>query len=351
MLSIPDNTWILRPYPANDAGIRSGKHIRSTRCPLDGRIYHCGGDYSSPWGPQSGQNTLWSYGVEAGDWRMEYPYCGPVGEMQPCHPDEVGWVWDSKRNRFLCVPGYFGGDVGRCAGKATLYRWLQAWSFETKKWSAVSANNNHPLATSAGSMTFATYDAVADKFYQFAYSSWGGIVTFDCAAGLWSWKSYGMAKNVRGEYAAWDPNNRHMYALHTYSRIFYRFNAASLTVSTMAPFPAAMEPGSTRLHWDNVNKVILFPQRIDANANVKLHAYHPDTNTWEMDIQAAGPAPIGSCGYFDEGNNVLVIWGTTGSATVGTPGIMLYRYKAGAGGGDTTPPQIGPLTLVSQEAT
>jgi hypothetical protein len=45
-------------------------------------------------------------------WKLEYPYCGPVGDVQPAGPDTVMWVWDPVRAKFWISPGFYGGTEG-----------------------------------------------------------------------------------------------------------------------------------------------------------------------------------------------------------------------------------------------
>src|SRR5215813_1879724 len=103
-LDIPLRTWIARAYTTPNAPGAGGngrgggsKHLRLAPNPRNGRIYFEGGDYGSNPGDGSFENGLWSYDVVKDQWIMDYPYCGYPGDIMPGRPDEVGWVWDSKR--------------------------------------------------------------------------------------------------------------------------------------------------------------------------------------------------------------------------------------------------------------
>ncbi|HKO87466.1 MAG TPA: hypothetical protein VJU83_03000 [Burkholderiales bacterium] len=113
---VPDSEWRVERFALDPQGARSmpaspNKHSRVCYASLTRRHYFLGGDMRNPWAIESGVNTLWSYdalaqreGREA--WRLEYPYWGPAGEVQPCHPDEVTLVEDAKRGRLLMAGGY-----------------------------------------------------------------------------------------------------------------------------------------------------------------------------------------------------------------------------------------------------
>ena len=90
------------------------KHIRMAIYPLNGRVYILGGDYNGGQGQnQSGRWELWSFDPETpNDWRLEYPYFGPAGEVQPAGPDEATFVWDPVRKMFLSGPGNYGYHAG-----------------------------------------------------------------------------------------------------------------------------------------------------------------------------------------------------------------------------------------------
>ena len=124
-LDIPLRTWIARAYnkpnaPAAGVNGRGGvgsKHLRFAQNPLNGRIYVLGGDYQSDY---ISDIQLWTYDVPSDRWmREKEPPCGTEGEILPGGPDEVGWVWDSKRKQFWVLPGFYflsEGVLGTCGG-------------------------------------------------------------------------------------------------------------------------------------------------------------------------------------------------------------------------------------------
>jgi hypothetical protein len=102
--------------------------------PPSGRIYFNGGDYAGPTSnggsvgtTDSYRQETWSLSIAArfaspsdpgAGWRLEYPYCGPTGQIQPKHPDYTGLVWDAKRSLFYMVPGVMDSvSQGDCPGE------------------------------------------------------------------------------------------------------------------------------------------------------------------------------------------------------------------------------------------
>jgi hypothetical protein len=58
-----------------------------------------GGRLCGPGAMASARNELFSYSIKENNWNLEYPYCGPAGDIQPDHPDEVGCI-DTRRKVF-----------------------------------------------------------------------------------------------------------------------------------------------------------------------------------------------------------------------------------------------------------
>jgi hypothetical protein len=123
-LDLPVRTWVARPFttpfaPAagfdGHGGVGS-KHLRFSQNPANGKIYVLGGDYSSD---IFSDVQLWTYDIANDKWVRDRDPCGTQGEVMPGGPDEVGWVWDSKRAQFWVLPGFFflsEGVLGACGG-------------------------------------------------------------------------------------------------------------------------------------------------------------------------------------------------------------------------------------------
>ena len=85
-INLTPKTWIARPLSEPGKGpCPSGgcKHMRLAHNPISGRIYFLGGDYGGPGAMASARNELFSYSIKENNWNLEYPYCGPAGDIQP----------------------------------------------------------------------------------------------------------------------------------------------------------------------------------------------------------------------------------------------------------------------------
>jgi hypothetical protein len=78
--------------------------------------------------------------------------------------------------------------------------------------------------------------------------------------------------------------------------------------------------------------VLLWPQLPNAlDGYVRLHVYHPDTNTWEQDVPVTQPRRLtvrGNSAVFDPIQNALLLIGGLKGGDV-DPAIQhffLYRY-------------------------
>ena len=113
---LPVNTFVALELPALGQGIpgHGMKHVTWAYTPINKRLYAVGGDYAGEAYQQSYRQEVWSLSLAgrwtkreepAAGWRLEYPYCGPADQVQPKHPDFVGWMWDAKRRLFWMMPG------------------------------------------------------------------------------------------------------------------------------------------------------------------------------------------------------------------------------------------------------
>ena len=97
-IDIPLKQFVYKALTSpNPFGGGGTKHTRLAVDPINGRIYVTSGDFipTPNSGPDrdSGRQETYSYSIYDNTWVLEYPYCGPAGDVQPLHPDEVGWVW------------------------------------------------------------------------------------------------------------------------------------------------------------------------------------------------------------------------------------------------------------------
>ena len=386
-IQLPLKTWVARAYttrnaPAAGVSGRGGgsKHLRIAQNPRNGRIYFEGGDYSSNPGDGSFQNGLWSYDVVKDQWIMDYPYCGRAGDIMPGRPDEVGWVWDSKRNVFWVLPGFMGvaqsgpGVCGSGPNVATQKIAILTFDPATNKWSDPGAATE-PIGSPPGSgerPKNAIYDPVTDSIYRsgsdyrgliwtvyhIAKNTWEVFQT-PCAPATKEWPASGPCapsgtyindSSLGWEYLAADVTNRKIYAIDPVHYRLFQFDMDKHTVAIKAPIP---EPNPARiaqsrsLSWtlkdftlpvfDSVNNVLLYPYIDSAPSRLKLLIYHPNTNTWEADPmhQPEGLEVRGNSAVFDPIHNVLMVIGglnPNGDLDPTVTHFFLYRYGNGSTG-------------------
>ena len=344
VIDIPPQTWVARRLPEKVPCARDVcKHIRLAHNPDNGSIYFSGGDYTgtSITSRQSGRNELFSYSVADDTWVLEYPYCGPLGEVQPAGPDEVGLVFDTKRHIFWMAPGYMWGDQGICQGSSASQIKNELMTFDplTRTWTDPPRNNLcKTLGVCSEDTKFAQYDPVEDTIIQFYWTgSAPAAAIYDIQSDSWTKKSFSGNARFGMEYTAMDLDNRHIYICSPYEDKLYRYNMDVRTLTDLGPLPAPTSADLSMLVWDSVNKLLMFPQFAGGQiAETQLYVYHPDTEQWEtMPMNKPdGISVYGRHAVFDPIQNVLLVMGRKDGSD---PRVFLYRY----GGGSDTPPPGG----------
>jgi len=340
--NLPVRTWIARPLPARGQGpCPTGcKHMRLAHNPLDGRVYFLGGDYSGPGGIDSGRDELYSYSVGGGDWRLDYPYCGSAEEVQPAGPDEVGWVFDARRNRFWMTPGFVFGWQGRmgCPGAATKVSDMMAFDPQSRTWAKIGT-----LGRQRG--LFAQYDPITDSIISFRFDGGYGSVVDLYHVDRDRWETVGLRTDTAGrfvgdarltnEYAAIDVAGRAVYVISPLEGRLLRYNIDARSITWVADTPVRMAGlDFTVLVWDSVSRVLLWPHIPNLDGQpVTLYVYHPQTKMWERDPmhQPAGYAVRGNSAVFDPSQNVLLLIGGLRESDL-DPSLrhfFLYRYGSG----------------------
>jgi hypothetical protein len=338
-IDIPLKTWIARKLPALGKGPASSgaKHIRLAHNPENGRIYFCGGDYAGLTHNQSGRNELWSYSIADGDWKLEYPYTGPAGDVQPSHPDETGWTYDSSRKVFWMVPGglWFShkkhpDGANPQPGAATLVADLMSFDPATRKWSRPRKGKKPMLFGN-----FTQYDPKEDTLIAFGQ---GSFSVYDIKAD--KVKRTLLVKDTQGVkidnehlelvYAAMDLKNRRIYVIAEYTGLLMRYDMSGKTFTVIAKAPVTPCRGFSNPVWDSVNEVILYPYVPGPEGIVTLYIYHPDTGKWEKDEmkQPEKRVVLGNCFVFDPQQNVLL---SIGTAFGKIPATHFYLYRYGGG--------------------
>ena len=363
-IDIPLKTWVSRPLPATGEGACPGgtfggcKHMRLAHNPVNGRIYFEGGDYSGgDDNPQSGRNELYSYSLAQEEWKLEYPYCGPTGEVQPSHPDEVGWIYDTKRNIFWMLPGFMYGSGGCPAESATQVAGsIMTFDPTTGKWDVP----NRDSGATGEAYAFAVYDPLTDTIIRFYGDSSGvDIRIYDIDADTWTVTSQSQDANgvmlngfgLGKEYAAVDYEKRHIYLTNMYTGQLLRYDMDTQQVLYLIDTPTKLAPenfgmqSSPPLIWDSVSNVLLWPfHETHSDAITVMYVYHPDTNTWEQPsmYQPDGFTVQGNSAVFDpQQNAMLLIGGSKG----GYSNFFLYRYGNGSDAPPDTTPPSAPMNL------
>lgn len=390
-INIPLKQWIALETPDPGKGVTYGysptssmKHVAAAHNPINGRIYFEGGDYFNPGvGSQSYQQTTYSLSIadrfsnlsnrNAG-WRLEYPACGPAGNIQPKHPDTVGWAWDSKRNVFWMVPGvmeFYGPGNTDCPGESNafgsdpgfIYNHFMTFNPATQQWTDRSSN----IGNRAYQSWAAEYDSVNDTIIRFGSDDFGNPVVgvYDIVKDKWT--NYPLNLNAAGnpifiytESSAIDLDKRLVYAIDGNSGRLHSFHLDSHNISDLGPVPGGTNPaasGFTHIAWDSINKVLMWPKIGSGPLNI----YHPDTKTWEANIPTTTNIPglnaKGRLAVFDPYQNVLIFYGGIGDGVPVDPYFYIYRYADGTGAPpppDTTPPAISNVLasgITSNSAT
>jgi hypothetical protein len=376
-IDLPLDRWVGVPIPAADgaSACRFGgcKHIRTAYNSADSLSYWMGGDHDnqgSGW-TDSGSNEMWTYSIKNDAWNLVMPYCLDAGDVHPAHPDEVGWAYDSRRNRFWMYPGYMGTSA-TCPPSWKIGGESMRFDVATSDWDSMAIGWEYPMTLSR----FSVYDYLGDKTLSFNYN--GDNVTLHYLANdsvaihntIIPTGEGGGSANVREMYSALDEAGQKLYVMDATAREFYAYDMATDTLHYLGVSPDSIcdENGNfcctgQIMFWDDMNKLVLWPRRgpadgvTDFDPEIRMHVYHPDTNTWEtlpiqppvtragyplLDESENPYRVIGRNGYYDPVQNVLAVVGTGQSAGL-VPYLYLYRYGNGAGtysegeGGGGTP--------------
>ena len=341
---IPERTWVLLPL-APHAGYETaltptgGKHISLAWNPDNGRIYVEGGDY---YGGSYRQET-WSFDVSArlasptdlaAGWTLEYPFCGPMTQVQPKGPDFVGWTWDTKRHVFWMVPGemQLSGTQGKvCPSEANLiFRHIMQFDPATKVWTDV--------APWAGRDTWsAVYDPKTDTIVHARTDKRIGL--YNIAANTWTWPPYlapTPTPDIQKTIWAADLAGRRLFMVDPGRRTLLRWDMDAHTLTPIGTSPCLVPTTTVQgdkgyLVWDSNAKVMI---QVCYN-RTGAWAYHPDETPprWEdlsaLPIVGTTAKPHINGLTFDPVKNWLV--------GIGLDGIWLFRY-----GQSVAPPSQSP---------
>ncbi|MBN4079346.1 hypothetical protein JYT26_01770, partial [Beggiatoa alba] len=274
-INIPLKTWMAVSLDSANAPCLGGcKHMRLAHNPVNGLIYVLGGDHSgsTPGFSQSGRMEMYTYSIETNEWIVEQPYCRTDGTPQPAGPDEIGWMYDSKRNTFWHNPGFNWDHGSNCPNSTVLRNEIMSYDPIAKVWKFENRTNiKEGTGVTPGNARFGQYDPVEDTFVVFVGSK---ANIYDITNDSWSQVSLsGLSQfGMTGDnYVAMDLENRITYIVENryIQRIFaYDMDAKSLT--DLGPLPSnAAAHKEAQPHWDPINKVVLWPHWVDdENADI-----------------------------------------------------------------------------------
>ena len=345
-IDIPAGQWTALPGPDIGKGIRGSKHVGGEFNPNNKRLYFTGGDYSGTGGyMQSYRQETWSLSIadrfsstdiNAG-WKLEFPYCGPDGGVQPYHPDFVGWTWDSTRNVFWMVPGTMVGTVSNCPnepGPGFLGSSVMTFDPAAQKWA------HHGPASKYKNHTWqSVYDAKTDTIIQFAHNGGNGQAEagfYNIATKTWSYAGLGLNAlrkpiRINNGYMAADFHERAIYAIDPFQGRLHRYLIDSRKLEDLGAVPTGptnkTNPQAGNLVWDSVNKILMWA--LDPGRG--FHAYNPATKTWEVlptNSNLNGIKAYGRTLVFDPSQNVFLLFGCASESCRPSARYMFFfRYR------------------------
>jgi len=350
LAGLPSNTFVALELPGLGQGIpgMGMKHVTWAHNPIDKRLYAVGGDYSGESFQQSYRQETWSLSLaerwanrmdRAAGWRLEYPYCGPAGQVQPKHPDFVGWTWDGKRKLFWMVPGTMVASNDVCPGETVqskddpgyLLGKIMTFDPGRRMWSDQTPNG-YSVGPDVSETWMSVYDSDRDEIVRFGFNGGSGGVANILDVSSKRWRVVALGGNGRGgevrinkEYLAANLAERQIYAIDGLSGRLHRWNMDRRTLSDLGPVPGGSLGGENITHpvWDSVNKVLLWYRA----ENEMFHIYHPDRKKWESIPVVTSPPGLSlraRAAVFDPDENVLMLMG---GLEPPNPYMFLYRYS------------------------
>jgi hypothetical protein len=327
-------TWIPEPFPQNYPA--RGKHARLIYDSRRQRLVLTGGDRGT------GGDGNFSTDVEAltadGVWRTLRPFCGPAGALQPARPDNVVWVYDSRRDRAIIMPGFFGGVIKALAecpdpkpnpvqGTALIF------DFATNTWSLPPWPAPPKRYGGDDSSTFGVYDPVSDQVIRYRYDGSGTLEMLSLTTNTWQVVRLGSVLPSRTtdqaalaqSYAyrsqlAIDVTGRAVYWVAPFKRQLQRFRLdqpAGYTGEVVAAMPADWRSSidsSQEIYmvFDPVHRVLLMPSVPWLVGEVTgLAIYHVDSGVteWESVPLNLVDRIRGTVWGFDEASGCLRAFG------------------------------------------
>jgi hypothetical protein len=345
-LNVPDRVWVSRPLGSGYGGPGlypyASKHTRLIYDSKRSRMVLTGGDYSkAEFDSDNGSQMVWSIDLASGPaprWTLLGPWCN--GPEQPGRPDTVVWVYDSKRDQGVIMPGFYfitENEGSECPGVRDVAD-AMLFDFATNKWRRV------PFAPPPGGYggdlgsSFGVYDPVSDSVYRFRGDDDNVVEILSRTTNRWSVERLGGDSSLNRDQSVIDVQGRNIYAISRRPRGLLRYSIPKKRVN-LFPLPAQVrlpedEDLETYLAFDPINRVVLFPNTHDNGGRVhSLSIFHVDTQQWEWESTPSASPPVqGNVVAFDVNNNVMLLYGGKTGVDVGVPTVFwLYRYGRGRG--------------------
>jgi len=336
-LDVPERTWVPRPQPVVGEGPSAshGKHMRLFHDSKRGRMVLTGGDYEYTRGDGNGNQIVWAIDLARGaKWELLHGWCAPPGGVQPARPDNVTWVYDSKRDQGIIMPAFYFGPAN-CPGvseaKDGYVFDLASNAWQPAPWPRPTPNYGGDIHNHWG-----VYDPVSDGVYRFYWRGALHMQVLERAGNRWDFIPLRGASGVSSSDAsndqpAIDPQGRSIYVISRKLKALLRYSISKKDVAEVIPLPAGWTaPVSefaggdmeTYLAFDSINRVLINPVTHNYGGKVLgLGIYHVDTKKWEWEEAQEGVS--GNTLAFDATNNVFMFFGRSASKQ-----FWLYRYRA-----------------------
>ena len=330
----PNRTWVALPQPAIGAGPSAsrGKHMRLLHDSKRGRMVLTGGDYPYTQGDGNALQLVWAIDLAKGPtWELLHGWCAPPGGVQPARPDNVTWVYDSRRDQGIIMPAYYFGPA-KCPDVAEAKDGY-VFDFASNAWRSAPWPKAVPGYGGDSHNHWGVYDPVSDSVYRFFVRGGPYMQSLNRTAGKWDFVPLGgSAGDVSNDQSAIDVKGRSIYVISRKLRALLRYSIDKGNIAETIPLPSGWVAPSgefggleyeTYLAFDSVNRVLLNP--VTQSYGGKVHGvgiYHPDEKRWEWE-----PPPEGVSGNtlgFDATNNVFLFLGRSASKS-----MWLYRYGPG----------------------
>ena len=336
-LEVPDRTWVPRPQSGIGEGPSAsrGKHMRLFHDSKRGRMVLTGGDYPYTRGDGNALQLVWAIDLAKGaKWELLHGWCSPPGGVQPARPDNVTWVYDSKRDQGIIMPAYYFGPVG-CPDVSEA---KDGYVFDLASNSWQPASWPKPLPAYGGDIHnhWGVYDPLTDSVYRFFWRGSLNMQVLDRGANRWTFTplrgvSGVGASDPSNDQPAIDPKGHSIYVISRKMKALLRYSIDKKDVVEAIPMPAQWTAPSsefgggdmeTYLAFDSINRVLINPMTHNYGGKLLgLGIYHVDTKKWEW--EEAREDVSGNTLAFDATNNVFMFFGRSA-----TRQFWLYRYRA-----------------------